>query len=426
MPISVDDGGAERVASAEPGAMMQITARRAELRKARLSRGLTAEQLAEYTGLSPSTILRAESGHGVRPDTIRLLSKFLKRPPADLGLLPPRGARRSVLPSRDDAPGSAPSALAGHLRRVLAEFASLDNLLGPESLLGVVPAQLAAVEQLLGDASPEARGELLDVAARCAELAGWVHQDAGDLRAADLWTARAVDYALAGGDPRLVSYVLMRRSNIASDAGDAQRALGLAQAALREEDRLTPQLRAVALRQEAHAYALRRDGRACARDLDRAMAEVLIGESSEPEFDLTAYCSPGYVGMEAAACWIRLGQPMRAIATFEDGLSTWPAGYKRDLGLYLARLAVAHAAVHDLEQAEAVGQRAISVVRETHSARTLRELSRLATLLRQWEGAPEAVELTRALRAVARPGDGPLGDGAGQQTQTGNRGLLWS
>src|SRR5262245_36463031 len=110
MPTSVDGGGAAR------RAMMQITARRAELREARLSRGLTAEQLAEYTGLSPSTILRAEDGHDVRPDTIRLLSTYLKRSPADLGLLPRRGAWRSFLPSRDDTPRSAPSALAGHLR----------------------------------------------------------------------------------------------------------------------------------------------------------------------------------------------------------------------------------------------------------------------------------------------------------------------
>jgi tetratricopeptide (TPR) repeat protein len=309
---------------------------------------------------------------------------------------------------------------AGHLRRLLAEFSSLDNLLGPGSLLAVVPAQLAAVEQLLGDVCPAARGALLDVTARCAELAGWVHQDAGDLQAADRWTARAADYALASGDPRLVSYVLMRRSNVASDAGDAQRALGLAQAALREGERLTPQLRAVALRQEAHAHALRRDGAACARALDHAMAEVVAGGSAEPEFDLTAYCTPGYVGMEAAACWIQLGEPKRAIATLENRLSAWPLGYKRDLGLCLARLAVAHAANRDLEQARAVGQQALAVVRETHSARTLRELGRLATLLRRWAGAPEAIELTRGLHAVARPVVASHGH------EAGGEGVPWS
>jgi tetratricopeptide (TPR) repeat protein len=406
------------------GATVQVIAKRAELRAARLHRGQTAEKVAEHTRLSPSTILRAEDGHGVRASTVGILTRYYNKSPAALGFRPSRSPRRLGLPASEERPRAEAPDAAGHLRRLLAEFASLDNLLGPGSLLAVVPAQLAAVEQLLGDASPAARGALSDVAARCAELAGWVHQDAGDLQAADRWTARAVDYALAGGDPRLVSYVLMRRSNVASDAGDAQRALGLAQAALRDSERLTPQLRAVALRQEAHAHALRRDAAACARALDHAMAEVVAGESAAPEFDLTAYCTPGYVGMEAAACWIQLGEPERAIATFENRLSAWPSRYKRDLGLCLARLAVAHAAHRDLEQAREVGQQALAVVRETHSARTLRELGRLATLLRRWANAPEATELTRALHALARPAGDPPGDEAGQLT--GSEGLLWS
>ncbi|MDQ3701436.1 MAG: helix-turn-helix domain-containing protein [Chloroflexota bacterium] len=394
------------------------------LRAARLNRGLSQEQLAEQVGVGERTIKRAEAGMRPHPDTIRRLSRYLKQSPKALGLLSATSSGQGALLGQSAPYQRGAPELASHLRRVLAEYASLDNLIGPSSLLAVVPAQLAAVEQLLGDASPDASGELLGVAARCAELAGWVYQDAGDLRAADRWTARAVDYALAGGDARLVSYVLMRRSNVASDAGDAPRALGLAQAALREGDRLTPQLRAVALRQEAHGHALRGDGPACARALDEAMGEVLAGGSPEPEFDLTAYCTPGYVGMEAAACWIQLGQPKRAIATFDDRLATWPAGYKRDLGLCLARLAVAHAADGDLEQAQAVGQQAIAVVQQTHSARTLRELARLDTLLRQWGSMPEATELTRALREVARPVAVPRR--RERAHQSGRGGLPWS
>jgi hypothetical protein len=284
-----------------------------------------------------------------------------------------------------------------------------------------VPAQLAAVEQLLRGASSDEQGALLDVAARCAELAGWVHQDAGDVQAADQWTARSVDYALAGGDARLISYVLMRRSNVASDAEDAGRALGLSQAALRERDRLPPRLRAVALRQEAHAYALKGDSAACVRALDCAMTEVLADGSDDLEFDLTAYCTPGYICMEAAACWIRLAEPKRAIATLENHLSTWPAGYKRDLGLCLARLAVAHAANRDLEQASAVGRQAVAVVRDAHSARAARELAQLGTLLRRWDGAPEVTELRRALSVTTRLPPGLLGGDPEWQMASGGR-----
>jgi DNA-binding XRE family transcriptional regulator len=383
------------------------------LREARLRRGLSQERLAHATNLDPRTIGRIEQEWVIPyPETAGVLAAFFKCSPVALGLVPAAGTRRAprtAITAREAPPPARAPELAGHLRRVLAEFSNLDNLLGPGPLLAVVPAQLAAVEQLLGDAGPDTRGELLDVAARCAELAGWVHQDAGDLQAADRWTARAADYALAGGDPRLVSYVLMRRSNIASDGQDAGRALALAQAALRDADRLTPQLRAVALRQEAHAHALRHDAPASARALDQAMGQLGAGGGGEPEFDLTAYCTPGYLGMEAAACWLQLGEPRRAIATFERRLSAWPAGYKRDLGLCLARLAVAHAADRDLEAADAVGRQAVAVARETRSARTLRELARLDGLLARWNGAAEVAELRRAVADATRPTTSPGG-----------------
>ena len=370
------------------------------LRVARLHRGLSQEALAVAVGVERRVIIRAERGAPLRPDTIRRLVRYLKRSPEALGLLPELHAVRThALAERVELRGPA-SEVAGSLRNVLVAFSSVDNLTGPGSLLSAVPAQLAVVEHLLSAAPAAVRGALLDVAARCAELAGWVHQDAGDLRMADQWTARAADYALGSGDPRLMSYVLMRRSNVASDAEDADRALALAQAALRDGDRLTPQLRAVALRQEAHAHALRGDATACARALDRAMAEVVAPAPGEAEFDLTGYCTPGYIGMEAAACWLQLGQPKQAIATFENRLSTWPAGFKRDLGLCLARLAVAHAAHRELEHASAVGQRAVGVVREARSARALRELARLDTLLGEWKGASEATEVRRALRTL--------------------------
>jgi hypothetical protein len=313
--------------------------------------------------------------------------------------------------------------VAAPLRRVLAEYAAIDNLVGPGRLLPLLPAQLALLEDLLRRVDGDARLELLDVAARGAEFLGWLYQDAGDPGAAAVWSGRALDYALQLGDPRLVSYVLMRKSNIASDAQDGGTALDLARAALRDWDRLTPRLRAVALRQEAHAHALRRDALACARALDRAMTWVMDGRSGGPEFDLTAYCTPAYVGMEAAASWIQLGRPKQAIATFEQRLTVWPPGYKRDLGLCLARLAVAHAAARDLERAQAVGQQAAAVVRETRSARSVRELARLDGEVARWGTVPEMAELRRTLREVTGPAYPP--DRAPAPQPAGG-GLAWA
>ena len=85
---------------------------------------------------------------------------------------------------------------------------------------------------------------------------------------------------------------------------------------------------------------------------------------------------------------------------------------------------MAHAANKDLEQAQVIGHQAVAVVRETHSARTLRELARLDTLLQRWDGAAEAVALQRILRdATGRPAI--LSAGASETDRTSG-GLAWS
>ena len=58
------------------------------LQHARLSRGLTQEQLAERTGLAARTMRRLERGGRARPDTIRRLADYFQLSPMALGLLP--------------------------------------------------------------------------------------------------------------------------------------------------------------------------------------------------------------------------------------------------------------------------------------------------------------------------------------------------
>jgi hypothetical protein len=93
--------------------------------------------------------------------------------------------------------------------------------------------------------------------------------------------------------------------------------------------------------------------------------------------DIATYCTPAYIEMEAANCWLHLGQPANAIPIFEQGLIDWPTGQERDRGLCLSRLATAHAVVGDAEAACAVGQQALTVIRTAHSARILNQLRQL-------------------------------------------------
>jgi len=143
----------------------------------------------------------------------------------------------------------------------------------------------------------------------------------------------------------------MRKANIASDLGSPDRALGLTIAAMRDASKLSPRIRAIVLGQQARAYALRGDAGECARSLDAAMREV-----TRPDADsdtLALYCTPAYIGMNTAICWIYLNQPGRAIPVFEKALATWPVFMRRDQGLCLTRLAIAHASPRGIRPAHA-------------------------------------------------------------------------
>jgi hypothetical protein len=290
----------------------------------------------------------------------------------------------------------------GRLGTILTEYAKIDNLLGPAHLLALTKLHLKFISELLTVAAGEGRTEVLTVGARYAEFAGWLHQDAGNPQEAAYWSDRAMGWAQAAGNDLMVSYVLMRKNNQASSQGDASRTLGLARAALRGQDRLSPRARALALRQQARGHALSGDPTGCARALDAARDQAAVSEDQgEEDRILTGYCTPAFIEMEAADCAMLLGQPDQAVVTFQHGLATLPAQYQRDRAVNLARLAVAHSASQEPELACAVAQEAAAVIISgSWSARAVAELRRLPTLLSRWPGLAAVAELEATLAAL--------------------------
>jgi hypothetical protein len=311
----------------------------------------------------------------------------------------PSGARTS-LPAIS-TPQRVDSEAVGRLGTILTEYAKIDNLLGPAHLLALTSLHLKFISELLTVASGKGRAELLTVGARYAEFAGWLHQDAGDPPAAAYWSDRAMGWAQAAGNDLMVSYVLMRKSNQASSLSDAPRTLGLARAALRQQDRLSPRARALALRQEARGHALSADPTGSARALDAARNEAAaLEDQGEEDRILTGYCTPAFIEMEAADCAMLLGQPDHAVVTFQHGLAILPGEYQRDRAVNLARLAVAYAASREPELACAVAQEAATIVASTWSARAVAELRRLPTLLSRWPASAAVAELEVTLAAL--------------------------
>jgi tetratricopeptide (TPR) repeat protein len=275
---------------------------------------------------------------------------------------------------------------------------NLDNLAGPQSVINIAPQQLRFVEDILAKARDKDRKQLLYVGARYAEFAGWIYQDTGALNSAMQMSSIALDFAQEmGGDP-LISYILMRRSNIATDAKRPELALKLADAALSKATDLPPRYRAVALRQRAQAFAQLDKLEDCARTLE--LAFKLAERSADSENDLAQYCTPEYIEMEAAHCWIELGQADKAIDTLRHSLTQWKPEYRRDLGLCLARLAIAHASGGQIENAIIVADRSLELARETKSFRTEEQLARITPILTAHGAEDEARRFDRSIRSL--------------------------
>jgi tetratricopeptide (TPR) repeat protein len=128
-----------------------------------------------------------------------------------------------------------------------------------------------------------------------------------------------------------------------------------------------------------------------------------VARPDEDPADLTAYCSPSYIGMEAANCLSTLGRFDAAVATYERSLQTWPDALRRDQGLCLARLTLAYAGREDIEQASVAGMRAIDVVRSATSGRALSELRRARVRLAPWRRRAEVSELSDRIRELIQP-----------------------
>ncbi|MFJ1455283.1 helix-turn-helix domain-containing protein [Nocardia sp. N2S4-5] len=367
--------------------------------------------LARWLDITQGQLSRIENGRS-RVRDIDKLSRYARvlGVPAELLWFeidepapnPPPATERLRLPSGtvDVAAPAAKPVLADSLLSTLDEYVLTDNLAGPHALLPIVTQQVQFVEHLARVSRGRTRTKLRAVHARFAEFLGWLHQDAGNLRAAIEWTTTAAGIAREAHDDRLLSYIRMRQSNLAADSGNPHATIELAQAALRTPARLTPRLRAMAWRQLAHGHAQLGAAGDCAHDLEQAWDHATQPDGENDQ--LADYCTPEYIAMEAAACLVDLGHPDKAIATLEPRLPRWQPENRRDLGRGLALFAVALARTGQSDQALDVAEHALTITAETLSNRAEQQLYRVVRQLINADAPDHAAELRIALHQALR------------------------
>ncbi|MFS8095572.1 helix-turn-helix domain-containing protein [Lentzea alba] len=402
----------QAVLHSSPGSVIAI---------ARRARGLRQDQLGDLAGFSQSAISRLESGGNLAYDVrvLRIFQRLLSIPAhllgltdSDAGMRPARPAGVTVLDGALDghalliacAPAAFYAGRGQHrnpideevirqllvLRRVINDA---DSWCASASLLPSVRQLYEFVDRLRPLARGHHRAQILDVAALFAEFCGWLHLQQGDLTGASWWTERAMQQALAAEDPGLVAYCYRRLSMIAEFEDDDDRVIGLARAAVREPG-VGPQIKAMALQQQAQGHARVGDERACLNALDEAQ-QLVDGIQTErtTEYRLGNWFRTRHIELQRAAVCVELGRTAEAQGHYQALLSNGRPTCRWLLGMHLAKLAYAYASGGEMEQASIAGSEALALASSSGSVLITRELRKL----RPWSRVPSVAGIFHAI-----------------------------
>ena len=318
---------------------------------------------------------------------------------AELGFYPNRKRRTGTEPSVSMTRVSTVTRSAGllvasvgervemltHLREQWHVLVRADNLFGPRHALTGVEAQLGVLQELMSADPSDLRVETVRLAAQYAESAAWLHEDAGDLDQARFWTSQAMEWAYETDDRIMVAWTVYRRSQQLTATRHPAQAIGLAQAARRDEDRLPQPMRAAIRVQGATGFAMHGDEDAAQRLLDEAHGWVAPDRTGDARAGHGSFCTAGYIEVHRAAC-LALRSPKRAITHYELALPMLPPVYRRDRAAALAGKAAVHAAAGQPEEAAATAREALPIAQRVSSQRILHRLAAVGSTLRPHRG----------------------------------------
>ncbi|WP_432043101.1 Twin-arginine translocation pathway signal [Streptomyces cadmiisoli] len=351
-------------------------------------------------------------------ETAIVLHDALGRWPEDLGFTTPPGWIRpehhveeqvnrrafvsvtaAALVTGPTSPQHVDPALIEYFQTQLEGHYRADMLLGPHDLIGTVSAQYALIDKLVRSAKGETRRGLLRVGAAYAALVGWLYQDAGDMDGASFWRGVTQEIAMRSRDPNLVGYSLVNQAQVRADLGDGHAVIDLCEAALDNADRLVPKVRIMAMQQQAHGASLTRDRSAVDQLLDHA-GRLLPQVDDDLPWGNACRRTPGYLEVQRATCYGRLGLGQEAVSLWSQVLDVVPGTARRDRGVYLARYATAAARAGEPDQALEFARQVADIAVETRSARMRRELLTLQRAMRPWQDAPVGRDLEEVLAHV--------------------------
>jgi hypothetical protein len=313
------------------------------------------------------------------------------------------------------APEPVAEPVAGPLDRLstrLGELRRMDDLIGGVDLARLVDRELRAAVGLLRTIPAARRRRALRLVAQCAQLAGWVHADAGDLAAARRAYRVALRAAAAGSDRPLAAHVLGCLSHHSLAVGDPHQALLLARTA-RAGVTTGASGHTQALLLHRVALAAARAGEQRAAHAALAAAER-VADRSRPDQEPSwlYWLDPPELTAMTGRCLAVLGRPLRAAQRL--AVPRRGAG-PRTAALYGTWLARSYLELGEVELACRAAMRALRETVRAGSARAATGLRHLHPLLLRHRDVPTVrgyeqlvAAVTDYLPAPVQPEPGPV------------------
>ncbi|RKS79269.1 hypothetical protein BZB76_0721 [Actinomadura pelletieri DSM 43383] len=360
----------------------------------------TPEELPHVAHVPPLTdmIKQWEAGkHTPGPRYRRLYARVTGKPEADLfgtdqpapSVWRPDGLNGSFTPDDEERlilaaarPVRTDMVVVRTLATILAAQRRLEDSIGSAPLIAPTRAQLAAIEDMIGEARAPVRGELLDVAGQWAQFAGWLHTSNEQYSDALACFGRALEWATEIDDRHLIGSVLSWRGYIAERRGQIGSMIGLSQAGQRVRrgtaDRVT------ALYQEARARALLGEATEVDRLTETAAAEAEETQPAEARPWEYYYERPGIFGLEHGLIYRILGRTDRsqnatAVEHLNAGLNVLSADMRSSewAGAFLYQLALAYRQAEEPEEVMRVVEELERIVNRLRSDPLRRRLDAL-------------------------------------------------
>ncbi|TQJ22364.1 helix-turn-helix protein [Micromonospora sp. A202] len=360
-----------------------------ELRRLRKARGLSLRQLAAAVQYGKSLIYQLEAGQ-TKPtvDVVTRLDEALDGHGALAGLVVDAPAEDDPLAYAAEHPRRVDRAAAEALAGLLAGYRRLEDAIGSGPIMGPVRAHLDTVTSLMKDAPEDLRPRIVDVGGQWAQFAGWLSVARGKERAATIWNAKALQWAMEAGNTDLVATVMSFQGHQAELRHDLPNMIELSRESRRDQS-VNAALRAYCAGQEARGLAMA--GAASADVLARlSEASDLSAQAAEEPLSPWGYWyTPSFFAVQQGSVWRYLGaEDSRANDRALELLTTGVAGVSEDAGgaewhgRNLVHLAVTQAQAGDATAARETLAAADAIALATASRELARQVTEAAHHLR--------------------------------------------